>query len=151
MIALLRAAPSLVFRLPVHSPPIRGVRAGPPPSALRRSLAASTAEGVTAEVVGACCGGATLTGWALHLDCGPALIGLLGALPFLAQLVQLPAARLVARFGPRRVALVAVALSRQAFLPLVALPFVRLDPAAARALLVGAAVAHHGLGIVCNN
>src|SRR6266545_604214 len=151
MIALLRAAPSLVFRLPVRSPPIRGVRAGPPPSALRRSLAASTAEGVAAEVVGACCGGATLTGWALHLDCGPALIGILGALPFLAQLVQLPAARLTARFGARRVALVAVTLSRQAFLPLVLLPFVPVGPGAARGVLLAAAAAHHVLGIACNN
>ena len=41
----------------------------------------------------------------------------------------------MARFGARRVALVTVALSRQAFLPLVALPFVRLEPATARALL----------------
>jgi hypothetical protein len=110
----------------------------------------SVAEGIAAEVVGACSGGAVLTGWALHLGGSPALIGLLGALPFLAQLVQLPAARLVERFGPRRVALVSVALSRQAFLPLVALPFLGLAPEAARALLVGAAVASQALGIAGN-
>jgi len=150
MPALPHAAPSLVIRPPAR-PPLRAVRAAPRPTRLRRSLGASTAEGVAAEVVGACCGGATLTGWALHLGCGPALIGLLGALPFLSQLVQLPAARLTARFGARRVALVAVALSRQAFLPLVVLPFVPIGPGAARAVLVVAATAHHGLGIACNN
>ena len=65
--------------------------------------------------------------------------------------MQLPAARLTARFGPRRVALVAVALSRQAFLPLVFLPFLPVGPGPARALLVAMAAAHHGLGIACNN
>jgi hypothetical protein len=111
----------------------------------------SVAEGIAAEVVGACSGGAVLTGWALLLGCSPALIGFLGALPFLAQLVQLPAVPLVARFGPRRVALVTVALSREAFLPLVALPFLGLSPQAARALLVAVAVASQALALVCNN
>ncbi len=136
------------------APPAPALRVAPTPrrsATLLRSLRASTAEGVAAEVVGACCGGAVLTGWALHLGCGPALIGLLGVLPFVAQLVQLPAARLTARFGARRVALVSVALSRQAFLPLVVLPFLPVGPGAARAVLFGAAAAHHTLGIACNN
>jgi MFS family permease len=111
----------------------------------------SVAEGIAAEVVGACSGGAVLTGWALFLGCSPALIGILGALPFLAQLVQPPAARLVDRFGPRRVALVTVALSRQAYLPLIVLPFLGLAPTAARALLVAVAVASQALAIACNN
>jgi hypothetical protein len=106
---------------------------------------------VAAEVVAACCGGATLTGWALHLGCGATLVGFLGALPFLAQLLQLPAARLVARFGARRVALVSIAAARQAFLPLVVLPFLPVGPGAARLVLVVAAAAHQGLSIVCNN
>lgn len=108
-------------------------------------------EGVTAEIVAACSGGAALTAWALHLGCGVALIGFLGALPFLAQVLQLPAARLVDRFGARRVALMSIAVARQSFLPLVALPFVHLGPAAGRALLVAAAALQGGLGIVCNN
>jgi hypothetical protein len=119
--------------------------------ALRRSLRASTAEGIAAEVVGACSGGAALTGWALHLGCGPAFIGLLGALPFLAQLLQLPAARLVDRLGPRRVALGSIAVARQAFLPLVVLPFLPLGPGPGRAVLLAASVVQSGLGIVCNN
>jgi MFS family permease len=106
---------------------------------------------MAAEIVGACSGGAALTGFALYLGCGPALIGLLGALPFVAHLVQLPAARLVERFGPRRVALWSIGLARQTFLPLVILPFLPVAPATARAVLVAAAVLQQLLGVVCNN
>src|SRR5688500_411013 len=43
-------------------------------SSMRRSLAASTAEGVAAEVVQACAGSAMATAWALHLRSGPLLL-----------------------------------------------------------------------------
>ncbi len=99
----------------------------------------------------ACAGGAVITGWALYLGCGPFWVGLLGALPFLAQLMQLPGAWLTSRFGARRMALLTVALSRQAFLPLVVLPFLPLSPEVKRGVLVAVAAAHHGLGILCNN
>jgi len=151
-LALPRTAPSL--RPGAAPPPSRArrhVRRVRQPGALRRSLRVSVAEGVTAEIVGACSAGAALTGWALHLGCGPALIGLLGALPFVAQLVQLPAARLVGRLGPRRVALAAIAVSRQAFLPLVLLPFVTVAPATARAVLVAAAIVNQVLGVAATN
>ncbi len=122
-----------------------------PRGRLRRSLRASVAEGVVAEWVMACAGGAVITGWALHLGLGPLGVGLLGALPFLAQLMQLPGAYLTSRFGARRMALITVALSRQAFLPLVVLPFVPISIEWKRAVLVAAAAAHYGLGILCNN
>ena len=82
------------------------------PSTLRRSLAACTAEGAVAEVIAACSGGAALTGWALHLGMSAKLIGLLCALPVVAQVLQLGGAVLTARFGHRRTALVAIALSQ---------------------------------------
>jgi MFS family permease len=122
-----------------------------PPRRLRRSLHASTAEGVVAEVFSACTGGAAITAWALHLGCGTAVLGLLGALPFVAHVLQLPAAELTRRLGPRRVAVCAVAISRQAFLPLAILPALPTSAHGARALLVLAAAALHGCGIVCNN
>ncbi|GEJ56204.1 MFS transporter [Anaeromyxobacter diazotrophicus] len=122
-----------------------------PPSRLRTSLAACTAEGAAAEVVSACCGGAALTGWALHLGMSAKLVGLVGALPVVAQVLQLAGAFLTARFGHRRTALAAIALSRQAFLPLALLPLLPLGPDGRRALLLVAAGAHHGLGIVANN
>ena len=122
-----------------------------PRTLLRRSLGACTAEGVAAEVVGACLGGAVLTGWALHLGMTVKLIGLIGALPVVAQIFQALGAYLTARFGHRRTAIVAVALSRQAFLPLVLLPALPLGPDGRRVVLLAAAGAHHGLGIVANN
>jgi MFS family permease len=109
------------------------------------------AEGVVAEGVMACAGGAVITGWALYLGCGPFWVGLLGALPFLAQLMQLPGAWLTSRHGARRMALITVALSRQAFLPLVVLPFLPVSPEVKRGVLLAVAAAHHGLGILCNN
>ncbi len=121
------------------------------PSTLRRSLAACTAEGAVAEVVGACCGGAALTGWALHLGMSARLIGLVGALPVVAQVLQLGGAVLTARFGHRRTALTAIALSRQAFLPLALLPFLPLHAGGRQALLLAVAGLHHGLGLVANN
>jgi MFS family permease len=109
------------------------------------------AEGVVAEGVMACAGGAIIMGWALYLGCGPFWVGLLGALPFLAQLMQLPGAWLTSRFGARRMALLTVLLSRQAFLPLIALPFLPLSLEVKRGVLVAVAATHHGLGILCNN
>ncbi len=104
-----------------------------------------------AEGVMACAGGAIIMGWALYLGCGPFWVGLLGALPFLAQLMQLPGAWLTSRHGARRVALVTVTLSRQAFLPLVVLPFLPVSPEVKRGVLIAVAAVHHGLGILCNN
>jgi MFS family permease len=82
---------------------------------------------------------------------GAAAIGFVGALPVVAQVLQLGGAFLTARFGHRRAALVAVALSRQTFLPLVFLPILPLGPDGRRVLLLAAAAAHHGLGILANN
>ncbi len=121
------------------------------PSSLRRSLRACTAEGAAAEVVGACCGGAALTGWALHLGMSARLVGLVGALPVVTQMLQLGGAFVTARFGHRRTAIVCVALSRQTFLPLAFLPLLRLDPGQSQLLLLGVAGAHHGLGVLANN
>jgi hypothetical protein len=106
---------------------------------------------VLAEWVMACVGGAAITGWALYLGCGPLGVGLLGALPYLAQLMQLPGAWLTSRLGSRRAALLTVGLSRQAFLPLMVLPFVPLPLEVKRAVLVACAAVHHGCGILCNN
>ena len=68
---------------------------------LRTSLRASMAEGALAELVGACTSGGVLTAWALYLELPPMLIGVLGALPFTAQLVHLPASWFTRRIGGR--------------------------------------------------
>src|SRR5439155_1490344 len=76
---------------------------------------------------GACAGGAILIAWALHLGASPLAIGLIGALPFAAQVLQLPGAWLTQAFGPKIVAVSAIAASRLVWLPMIALPFVPLS------------------------
>lgn len=118
---------------------------------LRRSLALSSVEGMLAEVVTACVGGSVLTGWALFLHLSPFWVGVLGALPFIAQMVQLPAASVTSWLGHKRAAVVAVAASRQVYLPLVFLPFLHLEPELQQRVLVGVAAASAVLGVVGNN
>jgi MFS family permease len=111
----------------------------PPDRPLRRSLRASVWEGLFAEVFNACAGQTILVGWALYLGCSPLQTGMIAALPQLAQVVQVPAAWLSVVAGRRKVAIATVALSRQAFLPLAALPLLSPTPATARAVLFGVA------------
>lgn len=111
----------------------------------------SVVEGVFAEVVTACAGGAVLTGWALHLGCSPLLVGVIASLPQLAQLVQIPAAWTTSLLGHRRACLWMVGLSRQALLPMVALPFVPLPEAGKQWLLVMVAALSAVLGVLGNN
>lgn len=92
-----------------------------------------------------------LTGWALHLGMSAKFVGLLAALPVVAQVVQAVAAYFTVRFGHRKVALVAIALSRQAFLPLVFFPWLPLGMGARQALLVVAAGAYQLFGMIANN
>jgi MFS family permease len=148
-IALVAAAPAA--GLLAAAPLSGGGRQEGPASRLRRSLRASTLEGVGAELVNACAGPTILAGWALYLGASPIEVGILGALPQLAQLVQLPSAWVTAVLGRRRVAIVAVALSRQALLPLALLPLLPLSPHGARGLLVATSAAAGVLGVVGNN
>jgi MFS family permease len=118
---------------------------------LRASLDASVAEGAVAEVFGACAGGAVLTGWALYFGATPIVIGLLGALPYAAQIVQLPAAWLTQRVGAKPLAVVALGAARLAWLPLIAVPFLALPQTTGLAIFI-AVVAIAGLfGVVGNN
>jgi len=103
---------------------------------MRRSLAAGIGEGVSTEFMQACAGSAMTTAWALHLHAGPLLLGVLWALPFFGQLLQLPAAWLMAHFDRRRVAIVGNSIARQVLVLLAALPFLPLSEAAKRAGLV---------------
>lgn len=108
-------------------------------------------EGMLAEVVTACAGGAVITGWAMYLHCSALTIGILGALPFLAQFVQFPAAWLSSTLGYRRNAILAVSLSRQVLLPLIPLPFWDGSESAKQALLIAVSAASAVLGVIGNN
>src|SRR5437764_1062508 len=118
---------------------------------LRRSLRLSTTEGIVAELVGACASGATLTAWALYLGLAPVLVGLLGALPFIAQLVQIPSAWLTHVHGSRRTALWTIGVARQLPLALAFLPWLPLSQAEQRAVLLAIAAAASLLGVAGNN
>jgi hypothetical protein len=106
---------------------------------------------MAAEVVGACAGSAVLTAWALALGAGPLWLGLLGALPFLSQLVHLPSAWITARMGRRRTAILAVAASRQTLLLLVPLPWLPVRHEHRLLVLLAVAGTSAALGVVGNN
>lgn len=119
--------------------------------ALRRSLRACMAEGLVAEVITACAGGAILTGWAIYLHASPLVTGLVLALSQLAQLFQLPAAWTTSLLGRRRACVLLVGASRQVTLPLVALPFLPISEPARQAVLLGVAGLAAVLGVLGNN
>jgi len=147
----LAAAPALGLVRAAPGPFAPQGRAAGPASSVRRSLRASLAEGLFAELVTACAGSTVLVGWALHLGASPLEVGLVAALPQLAQAFQLPGAWVTALLGRRRAALWAVTLSRQALLPLAALPLLPLGDEGKRAVLLAAAAVSAALGVVGNN
>ncbi|NVJ23222.1 MULTISPECIES: MFS transporter [Myxococcus] len=138
---LLGAPPADSPDVPSHMPAKR----------LRATLGASVVEGMFTEVFTACAGATVLTAWAIALGLGPLLVGVMTALPFLAQFVQFPAAWLTSAFGHRRVALTAVCLSRLVMFPLALLPWLDLELAARQHLLLVVAGASAVLGVVGNN
>ena len=54
------------------------------------------------SVCGALFGGVVLAGYAIQAGAGPLAVGLLAAIPYIAQALQLPATALVERFGRRK-------------------------------------------------
>lgn len=118
---------------------------------LRRSLRACTAEGLIAEVIGACAGGAILTAWAIHLKASTFVTGAILALSQLAQLFQFPAAWTTSWLGHRRACIWLVAASRQAMLPLALLPFLPLSDVARQKVLLVVAALSAVLSVLGNN
>ncbi len=96
-------------------------------------------------------GGALLTAWALTLGAGPLYTGLLVALPQIAQLFHIPGAWITTRLGHRRACLWLVGASRQVGLPLVLLPFIPIDDAGRRGILLVVAALGAILGVLGNN
>jgi MFS family permease len=143
-VPLLRDAPSPATAGPAHT-------SRDETGCTRQTLSVSVAEGMVAEAFTSCTSSAMLTAWAIALDCKPMLFGLLWALPYLAQGVQFPAAWLTSRFGARRVAITAVALSRQLQLPLIVLPFVLCSRSAQQGLFVAITGVAALLGVIGNN
>lgn len=101
-----------------------------------QDLRNSVYDGMFAHVFATLTGGAFLTGFALHLGMGEAMIGALAALPFMATLFQIPAAAHLVRHGSRRgLCLRAARMARLAWVPVLLVPLLPL-PHAARAAIV---------------
>src|SRR5258706_2465885 len=93
------------------------------PADVERGKRALIAEAGWASLTGSLYGGVILIGFALDLGAGPFLIGVLAAIPFLAQIVQLPAIALVERVRkPRQITVLAATAARVLILALALFP-----------------------------
>jgi MFS family permease len=107
------------------------------PDDLARGKSALVKDAAWASLVGALYGGVILVGFALELGATPFIIGLLAAIPFLAQVAQLPAIALVERVRQRRkIAVIAVSVSRLLILSLAVIPYMGNAPAQLAALIL---------------
>lgn len=120
-------------------------------SPTRTSLRACLAEGVVAEVIAACCGGAAIAAWAFQLEASSTLIGLLFGLAYFSQLLQFPAAWITSRFGRRKVAIAGHAASRIILIGLAPLPFLPLPIAIKQAVLVAILLASASFVVIGHN
>ena len=107
---------------------------------LERGKQALVKDAAWASMVGALYGGVILVGFALELGATPWHIGLLSAIPFLAQVAQLPAIALVERLRQRKkIAVASVSVSR-VMISLLALVALIPDPLLALYALLAAQV-----------
>ncbi len=123
---------------------------GPVPVVSEAALAAGkrflVLDSAYASLTGALSGGVVLVGFALALGATPLQIGLLAAIPFIAQVAQLPAIVLVERMRERkRIAVLALTIARLLIMALGLLPFVA-DVPQRLALLIAAQFAIASLG-----
>jgi hypothetical protein len=142
----MREGDRTLLSMPLPLLPKLGPDAGIDDAAHARGRRAMVQDAAWASLVGALYGGVILVGFALELGASPFVIGLIGAIPFLAQLGQLPAIVLIERLrARRRLAVTVVAAARVIILALALLPW--LDEGRSRlGLLVGAQVAITVLG-----
>src|SRR5690242_14781260 len=118
------------------------------PEALEQGKRALVRDAAWASMVGALYGGVVLVGFALQIGATPLHIGMLAAIPFFAQIAQVPAIALVERLRQRkRIAIVSVTTSRLIIFGLAALALVP-DDRTRLALLLVAQVAITVLGSV---
>jgi MFS family permease len=110
------------------------------PAERARGERALVQDAAWASLTGALYGGVIQVGFALALGAGPFIIGLLAAIPLMAQAAQLPAIALVEHVRQRRkIAVIAVTIARALILSLAVLPFLDLGEASLTWLLVAQA------------
>ena len=89
---------------------------------IKKDLTNSIYDGVFANTFATLTGGVFLTGFALSLGMNDLMIGLLGALPFLVTVFQLPTSYLIEKSGRRKkIAIVAAAAARLIWIPILIL------------------------------
>lgn len=117
---------------------------------LEHRLRGVLTSGLATRAMSTFTGGAFLVAFALKLGASNFVIGLLAAIPALAQLIQIPSIYLVERIGNRRAIVVTASASDRTFWLLIALiPFL-LSPGAGLILLLIATILHSSLSAVVN-
>lgn len=97
-------------------------------------------DGIYSQAVGSLTSGVLLVGFGLALGASNLVIGFLAAVPFLAQLAQVPAILLVERMRARRaISIFTVSASRLLLVPLAFLPFIASSHLAQGLLVAGVA------------
>lgn len=109
--------------------------------ALDNALNNLVRDGVFSQATGALTAGVLLVGYGLALGASNLVIGLLAAIPFLAQLAQVPTILLVERLRARRmISIISVSASRALLVPMAFLPFLDSSEMALALLLPGIAL-----------
>ncbi|MFN3135292.1 MAG: MFS transporter [Candidatus Kryptonium sp.] len=94
----------------------------------RRGMKYSIIEGIFATVFIALSTGAFLIGYALMLGANELVIGLIGAIPFVSQTMQILGTYLLRRYeSPRKIAIATSALNRWIWVVLIFLPFLSIS------------------------
>jgi MFS family permease len=107
-------------------------------------------DGLASQAMVTLTGGAFLVAFALKLGASNVAIGLLAAIPFFAQLIQVPSVLLVQKFGNRRlVAVGAAGISRVFWLFIALIPFLFSVKAGLLFLVVGMFL-HSAFGAIVN-
>lgn len=112
------------------------------PAEVERGQRRMIQEGVFSRITEGLSGGVLLAGFALAMGASDLEIGLVAAIPFLAQLIHIPAVALLSRFAERKpLCVVATAAARLLLFVMAALPFLA-PPDARVPLLLGLLVAY---------
>ncbi len=121
------------------------------PAQVRRGLLLSIGEGMLAQVHITLTAGAFLIGYALMLGAGNVTVGIVAALPFLIQPLQLLGAWLIERQGARKPLAVGGSLGRSLWLVLLVLPYLPLSTTQRLIALVVTLAVANALLTLCSN
>jgi MFS family permease len=118
------------------------------PDQVENGLRGVLKDGLASQAMGTLTSGPFLVGYALAVGGGNTAVGILAAIPFFAQLLQLPAVSLIEALRRRRaVCIVALSISRLFLLPMAAAALAPQGRSALGLLVLGLA-GHAGFGAI---